>query len=110
MASVANHLMVPSPAAPSSKCDPVELVPIAASMNDNYHKVHGNVSNKEVVWRNVAVSDGSTKDFTDIIYQKAVGEGIAKVRSTVISLIMAMVSFSFCLFNFGFTVFVDCYQ
>ncbi|KAB5520935.1 hypothetical protein DKX38_025254 [Salix brachista] len=79
MASVANHLMVPSPAAPSSKCDPVELVPIAASMNDNYHKVHGNVSNKEVVWRNVAVSDGSTKDFTDIIYQKAVGEGIAKI-------------------------------
>lgn len=80
MASVANHLMVPSPpTASSSKCDSVELVPNAASMNDNYHRVHGNVSNKEVVWRNVAASDGSTKDFTDIIYQKAVGEGIAKI-------------------------------
>jgi naphthoate synthase len=99
MASVANHLMVPSPpTASSSKCDSLELVPNAASMNDNYHRVHGNVSNKEVVWRNVAASDGSTKDFTDIIYQKAVGEGIAKVRSAVISLIMALVSFSFCLF------------
>ncbi|XP_061964784.1 1,4-dihydroxy-2-naphthoyl-CoA synthase, peroxisomal isoform X2 [Populus nigra] len=80
MASVANHLMVPSPpTASSSKCDSVELVPNAASMNDNYHRVHGNVSNKEVVWRNVAASDGSTKEFTDIIYQKAVGEGIAKI-------------------------------
>lgn len=95
MASVANHLMVPSPpTASSSKCDSVELVPNAASMNDNYHRIHGNVSNKEVLWRNVAAS----KDFTDIIYQKAVGEGIAKVRSAVISLIMALVSFSFCLF------------
>lgn len=76
MASVANHLMVPSPpTASSSKCDSVELLPNAASMNDNYHRVHGNVSNKEVVWRNVAAS----KDFTDIIYQKAVGEGIAKI-------------------------------
>lgn len=80
MASVANHLMVPSPpTASSSKCDSVELLPNAASMNDNYHRVHGNVSNKEVLWRNVAASDSSTKDFTDIIYQKAVGEGIAKI-------------------------------
>lgn len=80
MASVANHLMVPSPpTASSSKCDSIELVPNAASMNDNYHRVHGNVSNKEVLWRNVAASDSSTKDFTDIIYQKAVGEGIAKI-------------------------------
>ena len=41
MASVVNHLMLPSPAASNSNCDPIELVPIAASMNDNYHRVHG---------------------------------------------------------------------
>lgn len=47
------------------------------SMNDNYHKVHGQVSSKPVVWKLAA--DDSGKDFIDIIYEKAVGEAIAKV-------------------------------
>ncbi|KAF9626694.1 hypothetical protein IFM89_038789 [Coptis chinensis] len=47
------------------------------SMNDRYHQVHGEVPTHEAEWR-VAV-DESGKEFTDIIYEKAVGEAIAKV-------------------------------
>lgn len=47
------------------------------SMNDNYHKVHGLVSSNPIEWR--LASDDSGKDFVDIIYEKAVGEAIAKI-------------------------------
>ncbi|XP_021744623.1 1,4-dihydroxy-2-naphthoyl-CoA synthase, peroxisomal-like [Chenopodium quinoa] len=49
----------------------------ATSMNDNYHKVHGQVSADPVVWK--AATDDSGIDFIDIIYEKAVGEAIAKI-------------------------------
>ncbi|XP_021746776.1 1,4-dihydroxy-2-naphthoyl-CoA synthase, peroxisomal-like [Chenopodium quinoa] len=49
----------------------------ATSMNDNYHKVHGQVSTDPVVWK--AATDDSGDDFIDIIYEKAVGEAIAKI-------------------------------
>lgn len=72
VASVANHFLpVPSPQnVVSSDC--------SSSMNDNYHKIHGEVPNHQPVWRLIP-SDESGKDFTDIIYEKAVGEPIAKI-------------------------------
>lgn len=78
VALVANHLLPVVPLAQnvvssigSSNCS-------SSSMNDNYHKIHGEVPNHEPVWRLIP-SDESTKEFTDIIYEKAVGEPIAKV-------------------------------
>ncbi|PIA61920.1 hypothetical protein AQUCO_00200128v1 [Aquilegia coerulea] len=47
------------------------------SMNDKYHKIHGEVSSHEAEWR--IACDESGKEFIDIIYEKAVGEGIAKI-------------------------------
>ncbi|KAH9708863.1 hypothetical protein KPL70_013008 [Citrus sinensis] len=48
-----------------------------ASMNDSYHRIHGEVPSHDVVWR--IACDESGTEFTDIIYEKAVGEGIAKI-------------------------------
>lgn len=73
VASVANHLVPFN----SSQNGAVELC--NTSMKDSYHRVHGEVSSHEVVWR--IASDGSGKEFTDIIYEKAEGEAIAKVGS-----------------------------
>lgn len=73
LSNVANHL---SPPYPSS--NPLQVsIEFANSLNDSYHQVHGQVSSEPVVWR--PVSDDSCKDFTDIIYEKAVGEAIAKI-------------------------------
>lgn len=69
VASVANHLLPVVPLAQNV---------VSSSMNDNYHKIHGEVPNHQPVWRLIP-SDESAKDFTDIIYEKAVGEPIAKV-------------------------------
>ncbi|KAJ4829089.1 hypothetical protein Tsubulata_029418 [Turnera subulata] len=74
VASVANHLLPvhsPHPAASS-----VALSHTSAK-NDTYHRIHGQVSTEPVVW--VKASDESGKEFTDIIYEKAQGEGIAKI-------------------------------
>lgn len=73
VASVANHL-IPVHSGPS--CSSIGLS--NASMNDSYHRIHGEVPAHPVVWR--IACDESGKDFTDIIYEKADGEGIAKVR------------------------------
>lgn len=48
-----------------------------ASMNDSYHRIHGEVPSHDVVWR--IACDESGTEFTDIIYEKAVSEGIAKI-------------------------------
>ncbi|XP_022734763.1 1,4-dihydroxy-2-naphthoyl-CoA synthase, peroxisomal-like isoform X2 [Durio zibethinus] len=48
-----------------------------ASMNDSYHGIHGEVASHEVEWKTACDEYG--KEFTDIIYEKAVGEGIAKI-------------------------------
>ncbi|XP_044480685.1 1,4-dihydroxy-2-naphthoyl-CoA synthase, peroxisomal-like isoform X2 [Mangifera indica] len=71
-ATVANHLV---PVISSSDCQYIVLND--ASMNDSYHRIHGEVPTHKVVWRNEC--DESGKKFTDIIYKKAVGEGIAKI-------------------------------
>uniref|UniRef100_A0A1J3DLH6 1,4-dihydroxy-2-naphthoyl-CoA synthase n=1 Tax=Noccaea caerulescens TaxID=107243 RepID=A0A1J3DLH6_NOCCA len=75
---VTNHLnpvgLIPTPV------DSVKLCS-ASSMNDNYHKVHGEVPTHEVVWEKADFvgDDEGNKEFVDIIYEKAVGEGIAKI-------------------------------
>ncbi|CAN6548938.1 unnamed protein product [Malus baccata var. baccata] len=72
LASIANHL---SPAHLSPISPAVSLS--NASMNDSYHRTHGEVSTHQVVWKNAR--DESGEEFTDIIYEKSVGEAIAKI-------------------------------
>ncbi|CAN1310918.1 1,4-dihydroxy-2-naphthoyl-CoA synthase, peroxisomal [Linum perenne] len=71
--AVANHISppfsVPTPCSRSS----IIGFHSTSSMTDSYHRIHGQVSTKEVVW---SIAGG--EQFTDIIYEKAVGEGIAK--------------------------------
>jgi naphthoate synthase len=43
---------------------------------DSYSRMHGDVSSEHPEWRTVI--DESGKPFVDVIYEKAVGEGIAK--------------------------------
>lgn len=73
VASIANHLR---PVHSPPNCISISLS--NASMNDSYHRTHGEVSTHQVVWENVR--DDSGEAFTDIVYEKAVGEAIAKVR------------------------------
>lgn len=74
IASISGHL-TPIPQTPNS--DSIRLS--GASINDSYHRKHGAVSTHPVVWS--IAGDNSGKEFTDIIYEKAVGEAIAKVQS-----------------------------
>ncbi|PSS26869.1 1,4-dihydroxy-2-naphthoyl-CoA synthase, peroxisomal like [Actinidia chinensis var. chinensis] len=76
LASVANHLVPVRPAQTTrgsigpSNC--------SASINDSYHRIHGEVSTHEPVWK-IVPCDENGKEFTDIIYETAVGEAIAKI-------------------------------
>ncbi|KAL6983705.1 1,4-dihydroxy-2-naphthoyl-CoA synthase [Sarracenia purpurea var. burkii] len=76
LASVANHL-APVRSAPTTGGS-VVLRHCSVSVNDSYHRIHGEVPSHEPVWRAVA-NDDDGKEFTDIIYEKAVGEAIAKI-------------------------------
>ncbi|XP_061365287.1 1,4-dihydroxy-2-naphthoyl-CoA synthase, peroxisomal isoform X3 [Gastrolobium bilobum] len=81
VASLTNHL-VPSPHTCSVAGELVLFNTCSSgsgsgSRNDSYQRVHGDVLSHDVVWR--TASDESGKDFTDIVYEKAVGEGIAKI-------------------------------
>lgn len=62
-------LLAPSPAAASS-----------SPAGDSYRRVHGDVSSEPPEWR--AATDEDGKGFVDIIYEKFVGEGIAKVKQS----------------------------
>ncbi|KAK7386873.1 hypothetical protein VNO78_27217 [Psophocarpus tetragonolobus] len=72
LASVTNHLT-------SAHHSPSQLALCRTSSapNDTFHRVHGSVPSHDVVWR--IASDDSGKGFIDILYEKAVGEGIAKI-------------------------------
>ncbi|KAF8009151.1 hypothetical protein BT93_J0210 [Corymbia citriodora subsp. variegata] len=82
VAAVTNHLSPPGPA-PKEGPSSVSARPCGGgggggtSMNDAYHRIHGEVPVHPVAWR--TADDGSGPEFTDIIYEKAVGEGIAKI-------------------------------
>ncbi|XP_074592180.1 1,4-dihydroxy-2-naphthoyl-CoA synthase, peroxisomal-like [Curcuma longa] len=73
IANIANHL---SPL-PSTSPPPSIVRQATASTGDSYHRVHGKVSTREATWR--PACDESGKEYTDIVYEKAVGEGIAKI-------------------------------
>ena len=75
LSNVANHLNPELSLTNSHHQSSINLS--KTSMNDNYHKVHGQVSLDPVLWN--PATDDSGKEFTDIIYEKANGEAIAKV-------------------------------
>ncbi|MCI30765.1 14-dihydroxy-2-naphthoyl-CoA synthase, partial [Trifolium medium] len=73
--SVTNHLIS------SSTASPPQLIALSHTSgssrnNDSYQRVHGDVPSHDIVWK--VASDDQGKDFTDIVYEKSVGEGIAK--------------------------------
>ncbi|CAL5197089.1 unnamed protein product [Lathyrus oleraceus] len=73
--SVTNHLL-PTPTTPQTQL--ISLCHTSSSTNNHsYQRVHGNVPSNDVVWK--VASDDEGKDFTDIVYEKSVGEGIAKI-------------------------------
>lgn len=78
LASVAHHL---SPL--HSATNSASLGLHTTSAPDSYRRVHGEVRTDDVTWK--PACDGSGKDFTDIIYEKAVGEAIAKVYFPLVS-------------------------
>ncbi|CAD5315916.1 1,4-dihydroxy-2-naphthoyl-CoA synthase, peroxisomal [Arabidopsis thaliana] len=74
---ITNHL-IPIGFSPA-RVDSVELCS-ASSMDDRFHKVHGEVPTHEVVWKKADFfGEGDNKEFVDIIYEKALDEGIAKI-------------------------------
>ncbi|KAK6931044.1 Phosphatidylinositol 3-/4-kinase, catalytic domain [Dillenia turbinata] len=78
VACVTNHLSpLPLPNTPASGTNTIDLCNASNPMDSKYHRIHGQVSTDDAVWR--SATDNSGKDFTDIIYEKAVGEGIAKI-------------------------------
>ncbi|WVZ26587.1 hypothetical protein V8G54_005131 [Vigna mungo] len=66
-ASVKNHLL----SAPAAS--PELTLARTSTTNNSFGRVHGHVPSHDVVWRT------ASDDFTDIVYEKAVGEGIAKI-------------------------------
>jgi len=88
LARVAAHLVPSSFPVTRAAAPPLVPAPTAASSSsssssspagDSYRRVHGEVSAEPPEWR--AATDESGKEFVDIIYEKAVNEGIAKVTS-----------------------------
>ncbi|KAL2344347.1 hypothetical protein Fmac_005632 [Flemingia macrophylla] len=68
VASVTNHFTPTCSPAPSAA-----EVALRHASGDSFHRVHGDVPSHAVVWRTAAA------EFTDIVYEKAVEEGIAKI-------------------------------
>ncbi|XAR65076.1 1,4-dihydroxy-2-naphthoyl-CoA synthase [Bertholletia excelsa] len=72
LACVSGHLSpVPSPMI-------LAVRGCSESINDSYHRVHGKVPTHLPVWK-VTPCDSDGREFTDIVYEKAVGEAIAKI-------------------------------
>ncbi|KAI3452729.1 hypothetical protein Pfo_009393 [Paulownia fortunei] len=76
MASVAGHL-IPATQSLNWKDKSIGLSNCSSGFDDTYHRVHGEVPTHIPEWK--PALDDSGKEFTDIIYEKAVGEGIAKI-------------------------------
>ncbi|GAB2220485.1 hypothetical protein Droror1_Dr00008138 [Drosera rotundifolia] len=74
VAGIAAHLI---PAGSDSNDPLIGQIGASSSMKDAYHRIHGEVSSAPVVWK--PASDEYGKEFVDIVYEKAVGEGIAKI-------------------------------
>lgn len=89
MASLSSHFL---PLTTHSPPSPPPIERCNTSADDSYHRVHGQVPDHPATWK--IVRDDSGKEFVDIIYEKAVGEGIAKVGFKNL--------FSFVCFSFFF--------
>lgn len=74
ISSISGHLLPES-----NQAHGVGMSACTSGFDDTYHRVHGAVPAHIPQWK--AAIDDSGKDFADIIYEKAVGEGIAKVAS-----------------------------
>ncbi|KAG0492794.1 hypothetical protein HPP92_005910 [Vanilla planifolia] len=72
ISNLSNHL---HPATSSSEAP--RIIPLLVSAQDRYQSVHGEVSTAAALWK--PVQSDSLKNFTDILYEKADGEGIAKI-------------------------------
>ncbi|KAJ6847619.1 uncharacterized protein M6B38_276720 [Iris pallida] len=72
-----NHFLPMAPSHSHSYSSPHQISASLASGDDSYRRVHGEVELRPAEWR--PSCDESGKDFVDIIYEKAVGEGIAKI-------------------------------
>ena len=77
LCSVSNHLV---PVAPPSIS--LHGCSSGSSISDSYHRIHGDVSTHEPVWEGAIDELGI--EYTDIVYEKAKGEGIAKVTSVFV--------------------------
>ena len=77
LCSVSNHLV---PVAPPSIS--LHGCSSGSSISDSYHRIHGDVSTHEPVWERAIDELGI--EYTDIVYEKAKGEGIAKVTSVFV--------------------------
>lgn len=71
--SVTNHLV----SSPTSISPPPQLISLCHT--SSYQRVHGDVPSHDVVWKVIPSDDDEGKVFTDIVYEKSVGEGIAKI-------------------------------
>ncbi|CAI9761751.1 unnamed protein product [Fraxinus pennsylvanica] len=76
IASIANHIM---PAHPnqSQPGNTIGTMNCSSLINNSFHRLHGEVPTHISVWS--PVNDDSGKEYADIIYEKASGEGIANV-------------------------------
>lgn len=77
LARVTAHLL-PSLPLPAPPLAPSPAAASSSPASDSYRRVHSDVPSEPPEWR--AATDESGKEFVDILYEKAVGEGIAKVR------------------------------
>lgn len=95
IANIRDHLIPCLPISSHSHCPPLVGPALASSGGgggggSRYRRIHGDVETREAEWRLVpSCKDDddddvgySGKEFTDLIYEKAVGEGIAKVHTT----------------------------
>ncbi|GAV61019.1 ECH domain-containing protein [Cephalotus follicularis] len=81
MACVSNHLTpenLGSSNIPAGGTATVALRNTSSMNNNRYHRIHGEVPAHQVVWRPYS-DDETGKKFVDILYEKAVGESIAKI-------------------------------
>ncbi|KAK8484059.1 hypothetical protein V6N11_002277 [Hibiscus sabdariffa] len=82
IATVSNHLLLPVGSGSNSSLSYGSIELCNASMDDSYHRIHGEVASHGVEWKTACDEYG--KEFTDIIYEKAIGEGIAKTIKELI--------------------------
>lgn len=75
VACISNHLL---PLASSAAAP--QIARSNAAFDDSYHRVHGAVAAHPPAWR--PAIDESGKAYTDIVYEKAVDEAIAKVHAS----------------------------